>query len=265
MPPTHKKTIIPESPKTAPLAGLAPNSVLRLRPNRALWKAQDTQTCSYRTLCEYAGLDGAGTWNVPAGTTDPTMTVAQEYPNADVWRTVAINHARLTPGCVLSMHCIYCPAGLTQKIVDPVPEWQSAGAWAQLRAVITWTSSDCTTSVETTHTLAIEGSNKGDWGGAENTEAGSDWFDLREKMINRMLPPGYDSDPAIGVTYSEWTDVKITLQVRGGERIVHAIVHEVPFAHYQEWDETGPQTVFGDVNGWPDKPRRPKTGPPRGA
>jgi hypothetical protein len=259
MPPDYKRVPISSEPKTAPVGAVAPNSTLRLDPNRKVWKAQDTQVCSHRVLAEYH-LDGSNSWAVPAGTVDPHLTVSQIYPDRDTWRTVGVFHARQTPGTKLAAHCIYCPAGLTQTLYLGVgPEYVSSGAWAHLRVRCTWTNG-ANTSGPTDFTLTMEGSLKGDWGGAENTAASSDWSSLKEQTIVDIMPAGFESDPAVGELYSEWTNVRIELQVRGGERIVHAIVHEVPSVHTQEWAEAGFQTVHGAPTGSLDKPRRPQTG-----
>jgi hypothetical protein len=254
MPAEYPRVIVPNEPKTSSVVAVAPNSTLRLDPNRKVWKAQDSQVCSQRVLAEYH-LDGSNSWAVPTGTVDPTT--ANAYPELNTWRTVAVHHARLTPGCVLSMHCIYCPAGLTQLNAGGIIGWISKGAWAHLRATVTWTNG--ASSVTTEHTISMEGSLKGDWGGAENTAASSDWSSLKEQTIALMVPTDFDTDPATAVLYSEWTEVEIELEVRGGERIVHAIVHEVPYVHWQDHDDAGLLTVHGAATGNLDKPRMPQT------
>lgn len=253
MPAEYPRVIVPDEPKTASVVAVAPNSTLRLDPNRKAWRAQDSQVCAQRVLAEYH-LDGSNSWPVPVGTVDPSSG-SQQYPQDTVWRTVAVHHARLTPGCALSMHCIYCPAGLTQRNVGA--NWFSAGAWAHLRATVTWTNGASTVTTE--HTISMEGSLKGDWGGEENSAASSDWSSLKEQTIALMVPTDFDTDPATGVLYSEWTEVEIELEVRGGERIVHAIVHEVPHVHWQDHDDAGLLTVHGAPTGNLDKPRKPQT------
>jgi hypothetical protein len=171
---------------------------------------------------------------------------------------VAINHARLTAGCKLAMRVLYCPAGLSHDDADMDGTYQSRGAWAKIRARVTWTNGASSTGPHN-FALTMEGSTKGEWGGAENTAAVQDWIDLREKAIGDIMPPEYETDPAVAVLYSEWSDVEIELQVLGGERVVHAIVHEQPSVHVQDHDETGAQTVHGAPQGEPDSPRRPQT------
>jgi hypothetical protein len=260
MPQEYPKVPLAPEPQTAPLVKLAPNSSLRLDPNRRLWKAQDTiPGQARRVLAEYH-LQGASGWAVPAGTLDPDSG-SQRYPERNTWRTVAIHHARQTPGTKLEAHVLYCPAGLTQR--NQGANWFSAGAWAQLRVRATWVSQD-NTVYSHDFDLSMEGSLKGDWGGAENTAAGSDWADLREQVVQDIMPPGFEADADVGVIFSEWAHVRLELQVLGGERIVHAIVYEVPAVHTQAHDDDGPLTVHGAPPGTPDKPRRPQTKRPDG-
>lgn len=260
MPQEYPRVPVPPSPKTATIAKVAPNSVLRLDPNRRVWKAQDSVVGQARRIVAEYGLMGSSSWAVPAGTVDPDSG-AQDYPHRDEWRTVAVSCARQVPGTKLEAHVLYCPAGLTQFNVGA--NWFSGGAWARLRVRCTWTNG-ANTSGPHDFELTMEGSNKGQWGGAENTEAGSDWNDLRERVLENIMPPDFESDPEIGVQFSEWSEVDIELQVLGGERIVHAIVYEVPSVHTQAHDHDGALTVHGATSN-ADKPRRPQTDAKDGA
>ena len=251
----YPRVPVPPSPKTATIAKVAPNSPLALDPNRRVWKAQDSVVGQARRIVAEYGLMGSSSWAVPAGTVDPSDPL-QLYPERSTWRTVAKSCARQIPGTKLEAHVMYCPAGLTQFDSGP-GGWLSGGAWARLRVRCTWTNG-ANTSGPHDFELTMEGSNKGTWGGAENTEAGSDWNDLRERVLENIMPPDFESDPEIGVQFSEWSEVDIELQVLGGERIVHAVVYEVPSVHTQAHDHAGALTVHGATSN-ADKPRRPQT------
>jgi hypothetical protein len=246
---------LPVEPVLSTIVGVAPNEPLRIAPNRALWKAQDSMLGqSRRILAEYH-LQGSSSWAVPAGTVDPTGG-SQVYPERNAWRTVAVHHALQAPGTKLECHCIYCPAGLTQRVQGA--NWFNTGPWARLRVRATWTNAD-SVSYSEDFELSMEGSEKGTWGGAENTAAGSDWYALREKVMENIMPPDFETDPEVGVLFSEWSRVRIELQVLGGERIVHAIVYEVPSVYTLEHDDDGLLSVHGAPPGNPEKPRRPQT------
>lgn len=239
--PEHIVVPLPSEPKTAPMGQLAPLTLQRLDPFRRLWRAQDSQPGqSRRVLAEYA-LSGSLEWAVPQGYTNPESG-AVSYPLESVWREVGTFRAHLTAGCMLEAHVMYCPAGLVQRPAGL--NYQSAGAWAELRVGVTWTNGASSTGPHY-WTLSMPGSIYGPYGGAQNSSPGADWADLEERLIEAIRPPGSDDDDDLAATYSEWSDVEITLEVRGGERIVHATVYEVPDRHVHLHDDSGPQTVHG--------------------
>lgn len=213
----------------------------RLAPFRRLWRAQDTQPGQARRVLAEYGLGGAMEWAVPGGTINPDSGAAT-YPLESVWREVGAYTGRLTPGCMLEAHLMYCPAGLVQRPAGL--NYESAGAWAEFRIGVTWTNGASSTGPHY-WTASMEGSIYGTYGGLENNSFGADWNDLREKLVEAMRPPGSDEDNALAATYSEWSDVEITLEVRGGERIVHAVVYEEPDRHVHRHDNAGAVSVHG--------------------
>lgn len=235
------KTLKGLQPPSPVNGGLAPNTVMRFAPFRAALAAQDAvPATSRRKLAEY-GLNGSDAWHVPPGTDDPTGA-SQLYPDGSTWRTVESQLAHLTPGCMLEAHVMYVPAGLTAKVGGPA--YHSGGAWGELRIGVTWTSEDgLSTTGPHYFGLSMEGSKIGDYTGGENTDAGADWMDLRERLLENIRPPDFASDPAVAVAYSEWADVEITIELLGSPRIVHMIVYEVPLAHVTEHDNAGDVSV----------------------
>lgn len=241
--PEYSIVQLPEAPESATIGQLAPFTSQRLAPLRRLWRAQDSQPGqSRRVLAEYS-LGGATVWAVPAGVIDPDHTLTPRYPLEDTWRSVGTFHARLTPGCQMEAHVMFCPSGLVQRLSNE-GTYVSAGAWAELRVGVTWTSGASSTGPHY-FAVTLPGEPGGAYGGGETTSEGGDWQNLRERLIEAIRPPNYDTDDAVAATYSEWSDVEIELEVRGGERIVHAVVYEVPDRHVQEHTESGPQTVHG--------------------
>jgi len=239
--PEHVVVPLPRAPSTATLGQLAPLTIQRLDPFRRLWRAQDSQPGqARRVLAEYS-LSGAEQWGVPDGTTNPASG-ANTYPLEDDWREVGTYNGRLTAGCMLETHLMYCPAGLVQRTEGLA--YVSAGAWAELRVGVTWTNGAESTGPHY-WTAAMAGSPFGPYGGGENEGAGEDWENLRERLIEAIRPPGSEDDLDLAADYSEWSDVEITLEVRGGERIVHAVVYEMPDRHVQRHDNSGPLTVHG--------------------
>ncbi len=241
--PEYSIVPLPEAPQSATVGQLAPLTSQRLAPLRRLWRAQDSQPGqSRRVLAEYS-LGGGVVWAVPIGTQDPDGTVGALYPVEDDWRSVGIFRDRLTSGCMLEAHVMFCHSGLVQRLANNAT-YVSAGAWGELRVAVTWRNGGATTGP---HYFAVQlpGEPLGPYGGLESTRGGADWQNLRERLIESIHPPGYDTDEAVAATFSEWSEVEIDLQVRGGERIVHATVYEVPGRHVQSHTEDGPLTVHG--------------------
>lgn len=210
------------------IGGLAPLSRMKWAPVGALYKAQDTVPASSRRIVAEWSLNGASDWAQPNGTVDPDAGGAapQAYPD-DTWRTLQSVRAHVTPGCVLRAHVLYCPAGLTQK--GPAP-WHSDGARAEARVGVTWVNGGSSTGPHYKG-ITMAGSEAGTYGGLEPAGDAGAWTALQEREIADIMPPGFDASPATAAAYSEWTDARIVLQVRGGARVVHFVVYEVPKLH----------------------------------
>lgn len=237
------------APPFPALGGLAANTAMRWPPLRAVLAAQDAVPAqSRRVLAEYS-LNGSDEWEVPDGSDDPGSATApvgaQVYPTGD-WRTVGTYWSKLTPGCQLEGHVVFCPAGLTQKQIGP--NWYSDGAWGEFRARVTWYHS-AGSSGPHDFTLAMPGSGLGDYGGGEQEAAGGEWMAMAEEWIEGIRPPAFDGTPATAELYSEDCDVRIVLQQRGGARVVHATVSEVPYYHVQVHNDSGDLSVVGMPSG----------------
>jgi hypothetical protein len=85
----------------------------------------------------------------------------------------------------------------------------------------------------------MQGSASGDYNGLEAQGAGQNWTLTRAVEIGRFSPAGFVSTPATAATYSEWSDVEITLEIRGGARLQQVVVYEYPLSHVTEHDDDG--------------------------
>lgn len=222
------RTLLGLDPTSPAIGGIAPWTRLRWSPLGALMRAQDTVPATSRRIVASWSLSGAQDWAQPNGTNDPNAGGAspQTYPTND-WRTLGVHQAHVTPGCELRAQVLYCPAGLVHKGGGP---WASDGAWGEFRVRATWTNGVATDGPNN-HSMMMEGSTKGTYTGLENSGAGQNWSDIREKQITDIRPAEYLTDPAVAVDFSEWTDVELTLQIRGGARVIAVCVFEVPRAH----------------------------------
>jgi len=226
------KTLTGLDPTSPAIGGLAPWTRLRWSPFGAVMRAQDTVPATSRRTVAAWSLSGATDWAQQPGTVDPGVAAptGHVYPTDTTWRTLGTYQAHVTPGCELRAQVLYCPAGLTQFDTGGGVNFASAGAWAELRVRATWTNG-ASTDGPNDHACTMEGSNKGDYGGLENSGAGQNWNDLREKQIVNIRPAEYLTDPTVAVAFSEWSDVLLQIQVRGGARVVAVRVYEVPRAH----------------------------------
>lgn len=240
--------------KVKQLAGLHPvlpasgalrqNSLMRWTPLGALMRSQDhIVATSRRTIAEWS-LSGATDWAQPNGTTNPGVSTptGQFYPNEATWRTLGTYRSNLTPGCMLAAHVMFCPSGLTQQDVGGGVNFQNAGAWAEIRVGVTWTNGASSTGPHYFSKI-LPGSDNGTYGGAELSDNEANWDALDERDIVNIRPPSLTTDAAVAQDYSEWSDVQIVLQVRGGARVVHVEVHEVPVVHVTDHDDAGLTSV----------------------
>lgn len=250
------------TPATPAPGGLAPYTRVRWAPLRALFAAQDTIPATSRRTLASVGLSGAASWAQPSGL-DPDGGAgdAQFYPT-NAWRTIHTTLANLTPGCELEACVLACPAGLVVKEV--AGDWVSDGAWAELRVRVTWTNGGSSSGPHD-WTVTIPGSTHGTWTGDEESVDGGNWSRLLERRIVEIRPPGYDSDPAIQAAYSEWSQVEIAIAVRGGMRLVEAIVHEQPLAHTTTHENHGLTSVHAMPPGAAPLTSRPLDEAPDGA
>ncbi len=241
------KALVGLQPTSPALGGLRPNSVMRFAPFGAVMRAQDTVPATSRRIVASWSLSGAVDWAQPAGTVDPGVNAptGHVYPANDVWRTLGTFRSKVTPGCELWAHVLYCPAGLVQRDVGGGVNFEANGAWAEFRVQVEWASAGNTIlgGAGTAYTVLMEGSTKGTYGGLENTGRGQNWTTLQRKRITGMRQPSFVTDPAVAAEFSEWPDTEIILSIRGGARVVAAVVYEMPKAHVTEHDYAGLTSV----------------------
>lgn len=242
------KALVGLHPIYPAIGGLAPNTRCRWSPLGALGRAQDTVPASSRRIVASWSLSGANEWAQPDGSSNPGVLGAgspQNYPTDD-WRTLGSYVANVTPGCELRAHVMFCPAGLTVKLV--AGGYVSDGAWAEARVAATWHNGGASDGPNY-HAITMPGSALGTYGGGESTADAGNWSGLQHRKIDGIRPDGFASSPPVGATYSEWSWVELDLEVRGGARVVGFIVYEVPLAHVSNHDEAGLLSVHAMPQG----------------
>lgn len=235
------KVLVGLEPTRPAIGGLAPRTLMRWAPLGALMRAQDTVPASSRRVVVDWTIGGAIGWAQPNATVNPNALDGggfhiHSYPYA-VWRRLATERVMVTPGCELAARVFYCPAGWVEKATD-----EGDGIWAEVRIGATWTNGGSSVGPNYRGCL-MEGSQLGTWGGAQNSEAGANWADLRHRDILEIRPPGFTSDPAVSSVYSEWSSVELQLEIRGGARVTQVVIYEVPLAHVQAHDDAGEKSV----------------------
>lgn len=223
-----------DQPTAPSLGGLRPYSSVRWQPMRAVMHAQDTVIAATRRIVAEWSTSGADDWSVPSGSTDPSGG-GQAYP-LDTWRVVATLEGRVTPGSELHSYCVACPSGLTEKLVGS--NYVSDGPWGEIRVGVTWSNGASSTGPHYSSAHLV-GSSAGPYGGLEPSEPGQAWSWAMLVEIGQHRPPGYLLTASVRATYSEWSDVEITIEVRGGARVEHAVVHEYPRAHTTDHNDDG--------------------------
>ena len=234
-------------PVSPAIGGLLPLTPVRWAPVGALMRAQDTIPATSRRIVAAWSLSGAADFAQPRGVDDPgtgdAPVGAFVYPNSD-WRTLGTFSANVTPGCELVAEVTAVPSGIVQKNVTPVLGNDVAidGIWGEVRVGVTWSNGVSSTGPHY-RIRSIPGSPAGDYGGAEASGAGQAWSQTRVYSVGRHRPPGYLETPATAVTYSEWSDARISIAIRGGVRPVQIVVYEQPIAHTTAHDDDGLTSV----------------------
>ena len=228
------------APIAPAIGGLLPGTVCRWPPVGGLMRAQDTIPATSRRIVAEWSISGSDDWHTPAGTVDPAGA-AQVYPD-DMWRVIGNYQTHVTPGCELVAYVVHAPSGLTEKQIPTPPSWVSNGAWGTARIGITWSNGASSTGPHY-RTASLPGSPTGTYTGLEPQAAGQAWTRLRITSLGRHRPPGYTTDPAVSVVYSEWSDAEITISVRGGARAQQVVVYERPISHTTAHDNDGLTSV----------------------
>jgi hypothetical protein len=189
---------------------------------------------------------------------DNTATggVAQGKPDAVTWRRVA--HARFEqqPSTALLARFLYVPSGATE--FNAGGTWDLSGVGGMTRVVATWengTSSE-TATVERT----LDGEDDAD--GAEKLDPGAQWGQLQHYVAPVIRPANAANDFADAEAFAEWPTVTIEVEDKGGARVLHTMVGEVPVAHVA-LDTTTDPTLTGSAPAW--ETDRPQIEAPDGA
>jgi len=223
----------PATPSLAPLRGLTP---LRWNPTRNAMVGQDTLPGCARRLLFTFGMRGRASW--PWDESD----LLGSWPDEDEWRRVwGPLPLRLTPGSYLALRVLYVPSGVTQT--GGVGFFDQASASGAVRVGVEFENAG---SGASTGVVYYEADLPTADGGELPTGAAALWATLRELDIGQIMPPTAQAGPPGRADYSEGTIAHARVEIRGGARIVDAVLYEYPDTHHvQRHDDTAPASVHG--------------------
>ena len=207
---------------------------------RAL-RAQDSVLAGRRQLLT-VGTGGSLEWQAGDG---PSGGVSQTQPDPEDWRVVAVSQVLLSPGASLELRALALPSGGTQTFKPFTGTWPSHGAQAAIRLLVELDTPGAAQSITVERPIP-ESSLEAD--GAEVADDGAAWTGLQHLFVGGIKPTPNTLDKI--AERSEGTTATLTLSYRGGARLVHASVCEVPDRHassHDVGDTLGPSTAHD----WP--------------
>jgi hypothetical protein len=200
--------------------------------NRGPWiraiKSQDTVLAGRRIVLS---VDGGGSLEWQVGN-DATGTVSQNYPDPALWRTVAETQFELAAGNCLELRALALPSGATETF-DGGSAWPLYGVSGAIRLTAVYHHVD---GVTPDQTIVAEKAIPAALGvdGLASVEPGGAWGQVIHIHIPNIKPAG--NTPEDIAARSEWPRVHLTLEYRGGARVISCNVQEVPDQHIVEHD-----------------------------
>jgi hypothetical protein len=223
----------PAKPSIETLTALTP---VEWHPQRNACAGQDTLVGSARRPIFGWGLEGAELW--PWDETDP----ASAWPALSDWRVVGRDQvAKLTPGNYLRLHVLYVPSGNTRTVLTDAALYPDG--W--IRVEVTWS---CGGEETGPHTYDVQLPAVAE-DGMLPTGSGALWGQVRELELVEIFPPDVDDDLATAAAYSEGVRATFTVYVRGGARVIDAVLLEHPLRHVQAHDSEAPVSCHGAAQG----------------
>lgn len=204
------------------------NAPLERSKFHKICQAQDYQVGGFRILCAMHTGGLGNSWLVSTG--DPGSTT---YPDNSTWRVMARAVVWAAPGSDLEARALAIGSGSedTNDLVEGSVRFVAAYANGANVESDKARAKDIPGSPET----------DGDYGSSDSW----DWYHLHHVYLGKYRPgaPGY-ALPATRAKWSEFSQAAISLEVRGGARVIAANVSEVPSWHSRAHD-TDASTIHG--------------------
>jgi hypothetical protein len=181
---------------------------------------------------------------------------SQGKPDAVTWRRTAFARLEQQPGTALLVRFLYAPSGASE--FNAGGTWDLSGVGGMTRVTAQWDTGTATANATVERTL--DGEDDAD--GAEKQDPGAQWGQLQHQVAPLMLPPGAVNDFSVAEDYSEWPTVTLAVEDKGGARVLHMSVGEVPSDHTALHTTTDP-TFTASAPAW--ETDRPQIEAPDGA
>ena len=207
------------------LAASYPSALLR-EPFAKAMRTQDS-TLAGRRLIVSQHMGGCDEWLV-----DNTATgaITQSKPGPLVWRVVVRARTDLAAGQVLTARVIAVPSGATETL-GAGSLYLYDGAGGQIRWSIDYENTDAIPDTATeTVTLGLAQSSEDD-GVEDDSQPGRAWQQLQHRAVLGIQPAAVANDPAELAKWSEWPTVTVSVEHRGGARVVYSSLTEEPHEH----------------------------------
>lgn len=212
------------------------------QPWKAALAAPDYTPAAYRrVLSQQTG--GVGEWAVLSSA--PSLG-SQTYPHPDIYRTVMEVPSALAPGCALALRIVAVRSGLTQRygVYDSATGWHGYGPQGSVRVTVDYENEAAATD-QVVVEVNLEPSQLEN--GAEPTLAGGSWGQLIFKYVPILHPAAaLAGDPAEKAKWSERTNLQVTIDHRGGARVIHVSLVEIPHEHVLLHDD-----LDASIHAWP--------------
>ena len=184
---------------------------------------------------------------------------SQGKPDQDTWRRVARFWVEQQPATSIVARFLAAPSGASEYQSAGGP-WQILGIGGETRVRFDWT--DPTATYTDSQEVVFTPINEIDADGAEQAGDGAQWAQLEHFVATGIAPTDALSLAAEASKWSEWPTLELNFEDRGGARILHVSVGELPEDHTVP-DTAAEVTLTGSKSTW--ETNRPQIEAPAGA
>lgn len=211
-----------------PLVALVGGKIARRDRILASFAQADRQLGNGRRVVARVGLHGGAAWQVP-NTSPETKT--QTHPLATDLRTVCRTpYFAVTPGHFLVVSALVAPSGQTQRYVAEPGSWIRDIAGGRIYITVDWVGAGGTDTTTSTLLLPLPSSPDG----IEPETPGRSWVDLRRVQTAIIAPENAATNNGDLRDWCNGTTARVTIEYRGGARVVDLAVMETPLGYARE-------------------------------